>query len=99
MRAAKLLAVVPYAGISGQDERLTSVRRVVLQQTQYFLYYRGARSDEDRGDLAPLAHEPPTAEALRGEVGRWSRPTAPHTALGLAGSRTAVHFKQASRAA
>jgi toxin ParE1/3/4 len=36
----RLLEATPYAGASGKDARLAGARRVVLQQTQYFLYYR-----------------------------------------------------------
>lgn len=40
VRAVKLLAVTPLIGVPGRDERLKSARRLVLQQSQYFLYYR-----------------------------------------------------------
>lgn len=40
IRAVKLLAVTPLIGVPGRDERLKTARRLVLQQSQYFLYYR-----------------------------------------------------------
>ena len=39
-QAVMVLAATPYAGAVGRDERVKGVRRVVLQQTQYVLYYR-----------------------------------------------------------
>lgn len=40
MRAVKLLAVTPLIGVPGRDEKLKAARRLILQQSQYFLYYR-----------------------------------------------------------
>lgn len=40
MQAVKLLAVTPCLGVPGRDERLKTARRLVLQESQCFLYYR-----------------------------------------------------------
>jgi plasmid stabilization system protein ParE len=38
--AAQLLAEAPYTGVAGRDVRMKEVRRLVLRETRYLLYYR-----------------------------------------------------------
>lgn len=39
-RAVRMLEEAPYSGAPGRDPRVKGVRRLVLRETQYLLYYR-----------------------------------------------------------